>query len=562
MSDAALRALADEYWQAVLVNSPTYATFLGDHRYDDQLEDWSAEGDARDRETWAGLRHRLAAIEPASLDQADRVTHGLLQTELDNAIDGIDIDSKEQTWGQMSGVHAEYLSVIPQLQADSPESAAAFVVRFAKFETLLAQAADRFRAAVAKGRTPVRVVIERSLNTLDKYLASPLEQDPFVNAPGPADWDGDAAWRQELTAVVRDTVRPAFARYRDVLADELLAVARADEQPGLQWIPEGHEQYRTLVRRHTSLDLDPREVHEIGMRELTEKLPAEYAAVGQRLFGTTDQAEIFDRLRNDPALRYETADEIMADSHKGLAAAKAVMAEWFGRLPKAECELKPVPDFLAADAPGAYYYPPADDGSRGGTYFVNTHEPSQKTRFDTASVAYHEAIPGHHLQLAIANELEGFPDFQRLSMSHTAYAEGWGLYAERLADEMGLYTTDLDLMGMLTADSWRSCRLVVDTGMHALGWTRQQAIDFMHAHTPVSLEEVTVEIDRYIDIPGQALAYKVGQREIFRLRADAKDRLGGGFDIKGFHDTVLGSSLVTLPILGQLVDDWVGAASA
>ena len=270
--------------------------------------------------------------------------------------------------------------------------------------------------------------------------------------------------------------------------------------------------------------------------------------------------EIFDRLRSDPALRYATGDEIMSDARRYLAAATAAMGDWFGRLPATPCEITPVPAAVAEDMPVAFYFPPADDGSRPGTYFVNTADPAGKNRYETASVAYHEAVPGHHLQLAIATELDGMPAFQRLSHGHTAFVEGWGLYAERLAEEMGLYADDLERIGMLAADSWRSCRLVVDTGLHALGWGRQQAIDFMAANAPVAMGEIEVEVDRYIGMPGQALAYKIGQREILRLRAKARDRLGARFDIRAFHDVVLGSASVSLPVLRHLVDEWMGAA--
>jgi uncharacterized protein (DUF885 family) len=238
------------------------------------------------------------------------------------------------------------------------------------------------------------------------------------------------------------------------------------------------------------------------------------------------------------------------------------MGDWFGRLPQSDCAIEEVPAFLAADSPSAYYFPPAGDGSRGGTYYVNTHAPGDKARYETASIAFHEAIPGHHLQLAIATELTDVPRFRRFSLANTAYVEGWGLYSERLAEDMGLYRNDMERIGMLAADSIRACRLVVDTGLHALGWTRQRAIDFMAANTPVSVEEVTVEIDRYIGMPAQALAYKLGQREILRLRASAKEQLGDRFDIRGFHDAVLTSGAVRLPILADLVGAWVDSVPA
>jgi uncharacterized protein (DUF885 family) len=229
------------------------------------------------------------------------------------------------------------------------------------------------------------------------------------------------------------------------------------------------------------------------------------------------------------------------------------MGDWFGRLPRTECGIEVVPEYLAEDAPPGYYFPPAADGTRPGAYYVNPFQPEGRNRYETASIAFHEAIPGHHLQLTIANELDHLPRFQRLSWANTAFVEGWALYTERLAEEMDLYRDDVDRLGMLAGDSWRSCRLVVDTGLHARGWSRQQAIDFMVANVPVAAELIVVEVDRYVAIPGQALGYKVGQLEIQRLRRGAEAAQGEAFDIKAFHDTVLGSGSVSLPVLRQLV---------
>jgi uncharacterized protein (DUF885 family) len=562
MTNHDVRALAEEFWEALLEASPSFATFVGDHRYDDRIEDVTAEAEQRQRTQWADLKGRLEAIDAADLSPADRVIRGLLLGETTDAIDGIDQGLVELRSDQMTGVHVDLLQTNGVLSVGEPDHAHRIVDRFRQIPALLDAACDRFVAGAAAGRTPARVCIDRSLNVVDGYLETPLADDVFANfaynAPSP--WAGEDAWRDELRTVVEEEIRPAFAAYRARLADELLPVARPDDRAGLSWIPGGDAIYASLVRHHTTLELSPAEIHQFGLDEVEVRLPADYAEVGGRLFGTGDLAVIFERLRNDPALRYDTADEIMDDARRGLALATEAMPAWFGTLPQSPCAIEEVPAYLAADSPAAYYFPPAGDGSRPGTYFVNTHEPAQKNRYEAASVAYHEAIPGHHLQIAIANELTDVPQFQRFSLSNTAYVEGWGLYSERLADEMGLYVSDLDLIGMLAADSWRACRLVVDTGLHAMGWSRQQAIDYMAENTPVSVEEVTVEIDRYIGMPGQALAYKVGQREIFRLREQAREQLGERFDIKGFHDTVLGSGAVTLPILGDLVGAWVAAA--
>jgi uncharacterized protein (DUF885 family) len=563
MSDAAtaLREVADRYWEAALEFRPTSATLHGDHRYDDRIEDVSVDAEARQRATWLELRAAVDGIDPSGLDAAGRVTRGLLRAELTRAVEAIDVRETELRSDQNTGFHAELFVVAPQIKAPTPESAAALLERHRKVPGFLDQAVDRLRAGLAAGRTPARVNIERSLNQLDKYLASPLDRDPFTTLAGPPGWDGEPAWRAELAAVARDLIRPAFQRYRDVFAAELLPAGRPPERAGLRWMEGGPALYDHFVRHHTTVDdLGAEEIHRIGLAEL-DRLAGEYAEVGGRLFGTTDLAGIFDRLRSDPGLRYSRGDDILSDARRYLGAATAAMGDWFGRLPATPCEIVPIPAAIAEDMPMAYYFPPADDGSRPGMYFVNTADPEHKNRFETASVAYHEAIPGHHLQLAIATELEGVPAFQRLSHGNTAYVEGWGLYAERLASEMGLYADDLERIGMLAADSWRSCRLVVDTGLHALGWGRQEAVDFMAANAPVSMGEIEVEIDRYIGMPGQALAYKIGQREIFRLREAARARLGAAFDIRAFHDVVLGSSSVSLPVLRQLVGDWVAGAA-
>ncbi len=559
MTDAstALRTAADRYWEAWLEFRPTDATLHGDHRYDDRIEDVSVDAEARQRATWLELRSAVDAVDPAGLDPAGRVTRQLLRAALTQAVEAIDVREIELRYDQNTGFHAELLVVAPQIQAPTPESARALLERFRQIPMLLDRVVDRLRAGLEAGRTPARINIERSLNQIDKYLASPLKSDPFTTFPGPPGWDGEAAWREDLAGLARDVIRPAFGRYREVFATELLPAGRPHERAGLHWIADGPALYDHFVREHSTVDdLTAAEIHQIGLDEI-DRLTGEYAEIGGRLFGTAALPEIFDRLRSDKGLRYTSGDEIMDDARRYLAAATAAMGDWFGRLPVTPCVITAIPAAVAEDMPVAYYFPPADDRSRPGMYFVNTADPGHKNRFETASVAYHEAIPGHHLQLAIATELDGVPAFQRLSLGNTAYVEGWGLYAERLAAEMGLYADDLERIGMLAADSWRSCRLVVDTGLHALGWGRQQAIDFMAANAPVTAAEIEVEVDRYIGMPGQALAYKIGQREIFRLREDARARLGHRFDIRAFHDVVLGSSSVSLPVLRHLVDDWV-----
>jgi uncharacterized protein (DUF885 family) len=561
-ASAELAALADEYWEARLEASPLFATFLGDHRFDDRVDDLSAAAEQRLRATWIDLHRRATALD-GRVEDRDRITRDLLIHELDDAVRTVDLRLAELASDQMEGVHSDLLITAGQLNAPEPGHAELAVERTRAYATMLAQAAERFREGLAAGRTPAHINIERSINQVEGYLASPLETDPFANLAGPDGWDGLDAWRAQLTEIVRDVVRPAFATYRDVLRDELAPVARPDDRPGLVHLgDDGREMYEALIELHTGLPLTAEELHAIGLEEATGSLPAEFRTVGARRFGTDDLATIFGRLLDDPELRYRDGDEIMAHATTCLDAARAAMGDWFGIVPQAPCVLTPVPDYLAPDSPAAYYTPPAPDGSRPGEYHVNLHDPTGRGRAETASIAFHEAIPGHHLQLAIASERTDLPAFRRLSWGHTAFVEGWALYTERLADEMGLYETDLDRLGMLASDAWRACRLVVDTGLHAFGWTRQQAIDFMIEHAPVSRDEVVVEVDRYIGMPAQALAYKVGQREILRLRADARAALGPGFDVAAFHDAVLGGATVSLRVLRDRVAAWVAAAAA
>ena len=557
--DNTLKDLAQEYWDLILEQSPTTATLLGDHRFDDRIEDLSQE-----RETWfigrlSSIIERAEAIDPAPLGRTDRVTQRMLLFEAGKHRELSELGIVELHSDQMLGPHATIMTALAAMNFPQSEQALAAVERFRHFDLLLETASGRFQAGLAKGRSPARLTVERSLHIIDKYLGTPIDADPIVNLSGPENWEGEAAWRDDLRHAVEAVVRPAFVRYRDLFQHILAPAARADDRAGLVWLEDGESIYRTLARTYTTTERSPDEIHDVGRDIIERQLPAEYAKVGERALGISDTHDLVAALRSDPALRFSEADEIVDVARRALARATASMDEWFGRLPKAGCELQVVPEFLAADAPRAYYYPPTTDGSRGGIHFVNTREPQQQARYDEESVAFHESIPGHHLQIAISQELDHIPPFQQNALV-TAYVEGWGLYAERLADEMGLYTSDLDRLGMLSADAWRAGRLVVDTGIHSKGWSRRQAIDYLLANTANAPDDIMVEVDRYVAMPGQALGYKIGQLEISRLRKEAEQRLGNRFEVKAFHDVVLTSGAVTLDVLGELVEEWVSAS--
>jgi uncharacterized protein (DUF885 family) len=349
-------------------------------------------------------------------------------------------------------------------------------------------------------------------------------------------------------------VRPAFAAYRQVLADEMRQHGRPDDRVGACWLPEGDELYRRLARVHTTTDRTPDELHQTGL-DVIEALTQEYAEVGARVFGVSDRAEIFARMTTDPAMRWRDADELLTSAREAVARAEAAVPDWFGRLASQQCKIEPVPPTDAPGAPAAYYVWPSMDGTRPGIYFANTDRATERDKFVSEVMAFHEAVPGHHFQITIAQELTHLPMLRRV-VNPTAYAEGWGLYTERLAEEMGLYTSDVYRLGMLTMDSMRAGRLVVDTGMHAKGWSREQAVAYLRENTPMADLDINNEVDRYIAYPGQALSYMVGRLEIQRMRHAAEQALGDRFDIRAFHDVVLGNGPLPLSVLDDVVTRW------
>jgi uncharacterized protein (DUF885 family) len=358
-------------------------------------------------------------------------------------------------------------------------------------------------------------------------------------------------------AALRDSIRPAFARQRAFLRDELRSRARSNDRPGLSYVPGGETAYERLVRAHTSLDLGADEIHAIGMTEVA-RIDAEFEELGAAVLGTRDRPATLARLRTDPELYFRTPGEVRKTAEASLARASAAIPGWFGRLPVASCQVVVMGDHESKHSTIAYYRQPAADGSRPGSYYINTSLPETRPRYEAETLAFHESVPGHHLQIAIAQELDGLPDFRRFG-GPTAFIEGWALYVERLAAQMGLYSGDLDRFGILSFDAWRACRLVVDTGIHALGWSRDRAIAYMVEHTALAQNNIVNEVDRYSAIPGQALAYKLGQLEILRLRAAAEDSLADRFDIRAFHDAVLAEGAVGLRTLRGTVAAWLEA---
>jgi uncharacterized protein (DUF885 family) len=554
MSEAATsaRELADEFVAVMCDQDPTMPTLFGldgDHH---RLPDPSEAADRAFRARYAALAERAQALDPATLEPADRTTRAVVTQQAQARIDMIDSQVDEHTITDMFVAPAAgLLMALPMIGLPTPELADAYLDRLAAIPDYLAAVAVRHRHGVAEGRVPVAHLVEAAIKHVDRYLSDP-DNDPLARPEPPEGGPADFAARRDR--ILADTVRPAFAAYRDVLTNEILAHGRPADRPGISWLPGGDAAYAALVRVHTTTDRSPDELHRTGL-DIIDRLRGEYADLGGTVLGTTDLAEIFRRLRFDESLRWQTADELLDAARQAIGRAEAAAPDWFGLLPAHGCEVRPVPAADAAGAPAAFYVPPSMDGQRPGVYFANTDQVTERFRHQAEVTAFHEAVPGHHFQLSIAQELPELPMLRRLA-DVNAYTEGWGLYCERLADEMGLYAHDLSRLGMLTADSMRAGRLVVDTGLHAKGWSREQAVAYLSEHTPMAAVEIETEVDRYIAYPGQALSYMVGRLEIQRIRSDAKARLGERFDIRGFHDVVLGNGPLPLSVLAGVVGDW------
>ena len=549
-------SLADELLVLRFTMEPISATLLGLPGYDDRLGDPSAEAEAEARAKAVDIAECAAAAKSGA-NAADALTLSVVAQQARGTVDEIDSRMIEYTVTDLFVAPASaLLNLLPMTVLPDAEHAESYLARLNAIPGYLGAVAQRHRAGVARGLRPVAHLVQAAVAHLDRYLAD-QSADPLRRPKGPEGADRFAAERDRVLAEV---VRPAFATYREVLASEMAAHGRSEEQPGLSWLPDGERIYAALSRAHTTTDLTPDHLHQTGL-DLMNGLAEEFAEIGSRVFGTSDREEIFRRLRTDPAMRWRDADELLDSARATIERAEAEAPKWFGRLPSQRCVVQPVPAAEAPGGPAAYYMQPSLDGLRPGIYYANTFRAQERDRYTSEVTAFHEAVPGHHLQLALAGELTELSLLRRLA-NVNAYSEGWGLYCERLAEEMGLYTDDLARLGMLTMDAVRAGRLVVDTGLHAKGWTRQMAVDYLAENVPMPEVEVATEINRYIAYPGQALSYMVGRLEIQRIRAEATRRLGSRFDIKGFHDTVLGNGPLPLSVLDEVVSGWADNVSA
>jgi uncharacterized protein (DUF885 family) len=551
-ADSPVNQLADRFWEWILELNPTTATFYGDERYADRLEDPGPEGRARSRALMARTAAAAAAIETGGLPTEDRITRDMLSVIADLQIEEDDQALHQlRVVDQMNGPQ-QLLPQMTQFQpADNPERLEAFVARLHAYPAYMAANAQILRDGLASGLTTPRIVAERTIAQIERMLEVPIESaivPSMVKVANEAD-------RERIRAIVRDVVYPADLSFLEALRGHYLAATR--EEPGLWSAPNGEQLYRTAIRSWTTLELDPEAVHQIGLDELSSLADEQRVISNGQGFGD-DVAAYRAHLDAEPSNQPSSKDALVERAADDIARAMAVAPRWFGTLPKAPCEVRPVEEYKEKDAPFAYYYPPAPDGSRPGIYYANGYDLPSRKYTKLATTTYHEAAPGHHFQITLETENDRLITFRRLGarMVGGAYVEGWGLYSERLADEMGLFRDEAERFGMLDAQAWRAARLVVDTGLHALRWPRQRSIDFLE-RAGLSETEAAIETDRYICWPGQALTYKIGQREIERLRAELSARDGSSFDLRAFHDAVLGHGSLPLATLARELPNWL-----
>lgn len=494
----------------------------------------------------------VSKIDPASLAGTPReVTYAVMRETLERER-ALRV-CRNELWGVASyvnGWQAQYtdLALVQPVGTDTLRALA--LARVHALPTYIGSEITNLREGLRLGFSSPKVIVRNVISQLDNIVAGPADRSPFYS---PAARDSSAEFRVRFARAIDDDLEPAIKRYRDFLEQEYLPKAR--DSLGVSANPDGVACYRAAVRGFATIDAPPDSVFDTGMREMT-RIQNEMRVISARTFGSESLTTLLPRLRTDPRYTFKTSQEIIDTSSAVITRAKAAMGKWFGLLPRADVVIRPYPEFRQkSGAPGQYQSAP-DDGSRPATFLINPSQPTKKSRADVENTAMHEAIPGHHLQVAIAKEQKGLHRLVRYSFS-SGFGEGWALYAERLGDEMGLYSSDLGRMGMLSSEAFRAARMVIDAGIHTKGWTREQALDYLLGHTVLPRQIAEGEIDRYISWPGQAPSYMIGRNEIMRLRERAREKFGTGFDIRAFHDHVLEGGTIPLGLLRTRVERWI-----
>ena len=545
------RDLADRFHKRWLEENPFTASMYGIPGYDDLVPDDSEEGQQAWRAEIEQFLGEAAEIGSGPLTPADAVTLDCTREAANYELDGIDMARAEYTVTPMPYAGpAAFLAVAARTVLLDPAAAEAYLTRLRRSGAWIDQNSDRLRAGAGRGRLPVAPLIEQAIGWAEDVLAAP-GIGPVLSPQPPQDWAGAAGWEEERRALSEEVVRPALARWVATIS-ELLPQARPSERAGLVYLPGGEEDYARAVRIYTTLPLSPEQLHRTGLDHVAA-LEARAVELGATL-GLSGLDEVFDALR-DSAGKIPP-EQAIGQALVAVQRAEARAPEFFPQPLPPPCAVTPMPEFVALSGAAPHYTPPRLDGGRPGTFWFNTERPTPGTGWDVEVVAFHEAVPGHHLQLSRLQLLTDLPALQR-QRSLAVFSEGWGLYAEQLAEETGLYTSDHALLGSFSTSLMRAARLVVDTGLHAFGWSRERALEFLVEHVPMAREILAAEIDRYVVMPGQALAYLTGKLEILRIREEARRRLGTEFSLPAFHAAVLDHGSLPMPTLARSISDWL-----
>lgn len=552
-----LQTLFDDEWEFRLRDNPTFATSLGDRRYNDRLEDVSLRAFEDRLEHERRFLDRLLAIDRETLSAVDRVNFDVFRRLKEDRIREYEFRTYLMPITNRSGFHVSFPELRERVPLKTVEDYENYTKRLAGFSQYVDDHIALMREGMRTGLVLPRIVLEGVAGTIEPHIVDDPRESllyrPFAENPEGIDSDDWARIVDDGERAIRESVIPGYRAFLEFMVGEYLPSAREDIAAAS--LPEGRAFYEHRVLRFTTLRKSPEEIHQLGHSEV-ERIRAEMQEVIESVGFEGGFSDFVDFLRTDERFYVSTPDALMKEVAFVLKRMDGELPGLFKTLPRMPYGMKKVPDYIAPKTTTAYYNGPAGDGTRAGFYFVNTYDLKSRPTYEIEALSLHEAVPGHHLQIAIQQELEDIPNFRRFS-GFTAFSEGWALYAERLGLECGFYEDPYSNFGRLTYEMWRACRLVVDTGMHYLGWTRQQAIDFMAENSALTIHNITTEVDRYISWPGQALAYKMGELKIRELRTRAEAELGPKFDVREFHDVVLGSGAVPLDILEANVDAWI-----
>jgi uncharacterized protein (DUF885 family) len=551
-----LKKFLNDEWEWTLEQSPTFASFLGDKRYNARWEDVSLGALAARNQHRQDALAQLRTIDRAKLSVADRLNYDLYQKDLEDALDAYKTRLYLLPISQRGGIQTSD-ELASSLSFDNVKDYDDWIARLNAFSAHMDQTVDLMRAGKAARMIWSRLVLTRVPAQIDKQIVDDPEKSPFFVPFKKFAAEIPEADRTRLTAAAREAIAgkvvPSFRKLKEFFVGEYLPAAYPDA--GIWQMQGGDKIYEYLARSYTTTELTPREIHEKGLAEVA-RIRAEMEKIKAKVGFTGTMPEFFNYLRTDPKFFYKTPEELLRGYRAISKEIDPKLVKVFRTLPRAPYGVIPIPDKIAPDTTTAYYNSPAADGSRPGYYYVNLYKPEVRPKWEMMALSVHEAVPGHHLQIALQQELGEVPNFRKYG-GYTAFVEGWGLYSESLGEEMGLYEDPYDKFGQLTYEMWRAVRLVVDTGMHYFKWDRQKAIDFFKANAAKTDQDIVNEIDRYISDPGQALAYKIGELKIKELRARSRAALGDKFDVREFHDVVLLSGAVPLGVLEKNVDEWI-----